>query len=230
MSSTVDPRTRHVRTIDVASFVAELHASIGRVVIDVRTAEEFAQGHIHGAVLLDFRSLEFDRGLQQIGPNKKYAIYCRSGNRSGQAADAMRALGFGDVVDLDGGIVAQSVLVVASRVDSATAELITMTRRDVPMASGIGSLSANVSAGTITKPPPTPKSPVRNPTAVPAARTVATVRGSIPRRSAGYPEAPDNAAASPTRVHVGQPVTMRHAATQTRAASRGAASLDRRGG
>ncbi len=106
MSSTVDPRTRHVRTIDVASFVAELHASIGRVVIDVRTAEEFAQGHIHGAVLLDFRSLEFDRGLQQIGPNKKYAIYCRSGNRSGQAADAMRALGFGDVVDLDGGIVA----------------------------------------------------------------------------------------------------------------------------
>ncbi len=106
MSSRVEPWTHQVRTVDVAAFVAELDASSGRVVIDVRTAEEFDEGRIRGAVLLDFRSAEFDRGLQQLDPNDKFAIYCRSGNRSGQAADAMRALGFGDVVDLDGGIVA----------------------------------------------------------------------------------------------------------------------------
>lgn len=58
--------------------------------------------------------------------------------------------------------------VVWIRCESAKAESTAITSSDVPTASGIGNRNANTSAGTITNPPPTPKKPVRNPTAVPS--------------------------------------------------------------
>ena len=70
------------------------------------------------------------------------------------------------------------------RVLSATTELIVMTSSDVPIASGIVKPSASTSAGTMTKPPPTPKNPVRSPTTVPAAATLSTVARSKGRASA----------------------------------------------
>ncbi len=76
------------------------------VILDVRTPEEFAEGHLEGAVLVDFYDEDFADQLAGLDPDVPYLLYCRSGNRSGQTLAMMSGLGFADVADVDGGIVA----------------------------------------------------------------------------------------------------------------------------
>ena len=76
------------------------------VVLDVRTPEEFDEAHIEGAVLVDFYDPDFVQQLGELDPDVPYLLYCRSGNRSGQTTAIMEQLGFVDVADVDGGIVA----------------------------------------------------------------------------------------------------------------------------
>ena len=76
------------------------------VVLDVRTPEEFAEGHLEGAVLVDFYDADFAEQLTALDPEVPYLVYCRSGNRSGQTLSIMQDLGFESAVDVDGGIVA----------------------------------------------------------------------------------------------------------------------------
>ena len=52
------------------------------VIIDVRTPEEFTDGHIENAINLDFRSDGFRNEIERLDRDKTYLIYCRSGNRS----------------------------------------------------------------------------------------------------------------------------------------------------
>ena len=77
-------------------------------VIDVRTPEEFAEGHIEGATMIDFYTDTFADQIAALDPGGAYLLYCRSGNRSGQAAALMDQLGFEQVYDLDGGVIAFS--------------------------------------------------------------------------------------------------------------------------
>jgi len=74
------------------------------VVVDVRTPEEYATGHLENAVNVDVSASTFDAELAGLDPNGTYVVYCRSGNRSAQAVARMQAAGFTDVYDL-GGIV-----------------------------------------------------------------------------------------------------------------------------
>jgi rhodanese-related sulfurtransferase len=72
----------------------------GAVVIDVRTPEEFDEGHVEGAQLLDIRSSEFAAGVAELDADQDYVVYCRSGNRSATARQQMQAAG---LEVLDGG-------------------------------------------------------------------------------------------------------------------------------
>ncbi len=63
-------------------------------VIDVRTAEEFATGHLDGALNFDIQGAEFDSQLSTLDKAANYVIYCRSGNRAGQAVSYMQENGF----------------------------------------------------------------------------------------------------------------------------------------
>lgn len=73
------------------------------VVLDVRTPEEYAAGHIDGAVLVDFQADDFADQIDALDRDTPYVLYCRSGNRSAQARDLMDELGFRDVTDVAGG-------------------------------------------------------------------------------------------------------------------------------
>ena len=66
----------------------------GTVVIDVRTPAEFASGHLDGAVNIDVQSADFEARISELDPADTYFVYCRTGNRSGQAIDRMEGLGF----------------------------------------------------------------------------------------------------------------------------------------
>ena len=85
-----------VRTVAAADAVAVLDS---RVVIDVRSPAEVAEGAITGATVLDFNAGEFEAKIGDYDRNAAYLVYCRSGNRSGQAVAIMKELGFTDVID-----------------------------------------------------------------------------------------------------------------------------------
>lgn len=70
----------------------------GRTVIDVRTPAEFAGGHVQDATNIDLQGVDFATAIGQLDRGGRYVVYCRSGNRSAQAATQMRAAGL-DVVD-----------------------------------------------------------------------------------------------------------------------------------
>ena len=74
------------------------------MLLDLRTPDEVATGRLAGARTLDFYAGTFDRDLAALDRATPYAVYCHSGNRSGQAVAKMKLLGFQDVVELDGGI------------------------------------------------------------------------------------------------------------------------------
>lgn len=69
-------------------------------VVDVRTAAEFASGHVAGAINIDVESGGFAAGIAALDPAGTYLVYCHSGRRSAIAADQMKSSGFNV---LDGG-------------------------------------------------------------------------------------------------------------------------------
>ena len=69
-------------------------------VIDVRTPEETSLGYLEGAQLFDIQNPTFMDMLSTLDPAADYYIYCRSGNRAGQAIDVMKQAGFtGELVN-----------------------------------------------------------------------------------------------------------------------------------
>ena len=90
---------------DVKEF-AELVADSNVVILDVRKADEFAEGHITGAVLIDqFQSDFIEQARAKLPKEKTIAIYCRSGRRSANAAGKLAGIGY-KCVNLKGGIIA----------------------------------------------------------------------------------------------------------------------------
>ena len=85
-----------VRTISASEAVKVLDS---RVVIDVRSPAEVAEGAIVGATVLDFNAGEFEAKIGDYDRSAAYLVYCRSGNRSGRAVAIMKELGFTDVID-----------------------------------------------------------------------------------------------------------------------------------
>lgn len=96
-SSSTDPST------DPANMnVGNAQPAIAPVILDVRTAEEYAEGRLQGAVNFDADSPEFENQISLLDKNSTYQVYCRSGNRSAEAVRQMKDLGFLNVTDLGG--------------------------------------------------------------------------------------------------------------------------------
>lgn len=72
------------------------------VVVDVRTPAEYAEGHLEGAINVDLESGSFEEQIAELPTDGDYIVYCRSGNRSSQAAAIMAELGFEHVTDAGG--------------------------------------------------------------------------------------------------------------------------------
>lgn len=91
--------------VEVAAF-AELIADSNVVILDVRKVDEFAEGHIKGAILIDqFQSDFVEQAQAKLPKDKTIAVYCRSGRRSANAAGKLADIGY-KCVNLKGGILA----------------------------------------------------------------------------------------------------------------------------
>lgn len=99
-------RNNGFKTVDVDEFSKLIAGNEGIQLLDVRTQEEYKDGHIAGAKLIDVNDSTFiDKATAQLNKKKPVAVYCRSGRRSAKAANAMVKAGF-QVINLDGGILA----------------------------------------------------------------------------------------------------------------------------
>lgn len=73
------------------------------VILDVRTPEEYAAGHIPHAVLMNYNAPGFASALDTLNKNKTYLVYCASGGRSAKASSMMAEKGFKEIYNLEGG-------------------------------------------------------------------------------------------------------------------------------
>ena len=71
--------------------------------VDVRTPEEYQQGHIDNAVNIDWMDTSFDSRVQNLDKDKTIYVYCKKGGRSAKAYEKLSAFGFKNIVDLEGG-------------------------------------------------------------------------------------------------------------------------------
>jgi rhodanese-related sulfurtransferase len=90
--------------LSVSEFSSKV-TEAGIITLDVRTPGEFNEGHIEGAQLIDFQSGNFESEIATLDKSKTYAVYCRSGNRSGQAVKVMSDAGFSNIYNLNGGVI-----------------------------------------------------------------------------------------------------------------------------
>ncbi|MGM9674926.1 MAG: rhodanese-like domain-containing protein [Bacteroidaceae bacterium] len=89
--------------LDPDDFVMAVFTDPTAVVIDVRTAREFAQGHLYESRLIDWsQTQQFDSAVSLLPRSDTYYIYCQRGGRSAEAAAFMRRKGL-TVVELEGG-------------------------------------------------------------------------------------------------------------------------------
>lgn len=71
--------------------------------VDVRRPDEYAQGHIEGAINYNFLGPDFGKEVEQLDKDKPVLLYCRSGRRSGAASKKLQSMGFKEIYDLQGG-------------------------------------------------------------------------------------------------------------------------------
>jgi phage shock protein E len=99
------PAAKRFRNVDVGEW-EKLRKDPQVVVLDVRTAEEFAEGHMPGAINLDIRGGKFAETLAGLDKSKTYLVHCAVGGRSAKACGQMDSLKFEKALNLSGGITA----------------------------------------------------------------------------------------------------------------------------
>ena len=87
-----------VPVVDAATAAKALTDPLA-IVLDVRTPEEFAAGHLQRAQNLNFRAADFSQQLSKLNPKGRYVLYCATGNRSGKAAALLQQQGITNVIN-----------------------------------------------------------------------------------------------------------------------------------
>lgn len=92
------------KVLQANEFAAMLAQDQSVQLVDVRTPEEYAAGHLQGARLMDIYDTSFAQQIGKLDKSKPVMVYCAAGTRSAAAARQMQKMGFRQVYDLDGGI------------------------------------------------------------------------------------------------------------------------------
>ena len=94
-----EDKVAHVKAAEAAKLV-----EAGKVlVLDVRTPDEFSEGHIKGAVNVDFNGDDFASKVAKLDKSKPVLVHCQAGGRSTRSLPALEKAGFLKIYHLDGG-------------------------------------------------------------------------------------------------------------------------------
>lgn len=90
------------KNLTVEEVIILLEANTDIIVIDVRTPDEIAQtGAIENSINIDFKASDFKEKISVLDKDKEYILFCKSGNRSGQASKIMAEMGFSNINNLN---------------------------------------------------------------------------------------------------------------------------------
>ena len=93
-----------IRDLPATEVARELKENEKIVVLDIRTPEEYAAGHLAGARNIDFKAADFESKIAKLDKSKTYVVHCRSGRRSGLSMKKFRELKFQSVLHMKDGI------------------------------------------------------------------------------------------------------------------------------
>lgn len=91
-------------SLSAIEFAEKINTSPDAAILDVRTPQEFAKGHIEKALNIVWNSSDFNKQIALLDKSRAVYIYCLSGARSAAAARQMRSDGFAQVFELNGGL------------------------------------------------------------------------------------------------------------------------------
>lgn len=93
-----------INSVESAEMIKKNLKNKNFVILDVRTPEEYADGHLANATNIDFKATDFAEKVGKLDKSKTYLVYCRSGHRSASAIEIMKTQSFQTLYNLDGGI------------------------------------------------------------------------------------------------------------------------------
>lgn len=103
LTSCLKTKTDGVEVLNSDKFEQKLQVADIQLV-DVRTPEEFADGHLPNAINVNIMGDDFDTEMAKLDKDKPIMVYCKSGGRSAKAASKLKVQGFKNISDLEGGI------------------------------------------------------------------------------------------------------------------------------
>jgi len=92
--------------VNASDFQTEIKSAEAGQILDVRTSDEYNNGHIEGAILADISSNLFSEVTAKLDKDKPVFVYCLSGGRSSSAASQLKEMGFKSITNLSGGMLA----------------------------------------------------------------------------------------------------------------------------
>lgn len=102
--SCIGQTSKNSKTIEAKAFSEKIKETPDPQILDVRTPEEFASGHIDNAKNANWLSADFVVNAEKLDKSKPVFVYCKSGGRSQKAVEKLNELGFTTLYQLDGGI------------------------------------------------------------------------------------------------------------------------------
>lgn len=91
-------------TIPVSEFDSKLQSLKNVQLIDVRTPEEYNEGHLKGSTNFNLNGSDFESNINTLDKNKPVMVYCLGGGRSAEAAEILASKGFTEIYNMQGGI------------------------------------------------------------------------------------------------------------------------------
>lgn len=102
VTSCMKKQVEGVQVVDIVKFENKMKEQNVQL-IDVRTPEEFQEGHLENAQNMNVMGADFDAQVANLDKTKPVLVYCKSGGRSSKASEQLKALGFTNITDLEGG-------------------------------------------------------------------------------------------------------------------------------
>lgn len=93
-----------VKTFAAADFEKKAASIKDKTILDVRTVEEYKEGHLSGATQIDYYGTDFKNQVSKLDKSKPVFVYCKGGGRSSSSCEILKDLGFKEVYNLQGGI------------------------------------------------------------------------------------------------------------------------------
>ena len=106
--TTVAQEETNIVKLNSEQFEKKVQNNSNTIILDVRTVEEFDEGHIPGSININYFDSDFISQMETLDTTKTLLIYCRSGNRSSKAITLIEDSGFDEIYELEGGYLAWS--------------------------------------------------------------------------------------------------------------------------